>query len=124
MINLPETKTYDTYMVASALTGIGMGPCNYTDMMDVYSMLLGEEVWTHEIAHAPTVDAVRQEGLLQFPLMPLPEFAEQNWEAALDKAISAYGHFVTVKRGNHKRREGPIATLNATVLAAKKGLKI
>jgi secreted trypsin-like serine protease len=111
MSELPDEKTYDTFVVATALTGIGLGPCSYSDIMDVYSMLLGYHVWTHELAHSPTIHEVRDEGYRQFPNMPTGAVASADWEKARDIAVAEYGHFVTVKRGNSVRRESPVATL-------------
>lgn len=115
MTDLPESKTFDTYMVASALTGIALGPCCYADIAEIASMLFGAPIWTHELVHKPTKAVYCDEGFRQFPDMPTKAEAEADWKAARDKAEAAYGHFVEVKRGKHGRRESPVTTLSNMV---------
>lgn len=115
----PKEKQFDTYIVASAITGIGLGPASFSDMHEVYDMLLGEGIFTHEMAHAPTVDACTEEGYRQFPEMPTKAEAQEDYAAAREKAERAYGPFVTVKRGAHKRRETPVETLEAMAPSEK-----
>lgn len=113
MSTSPAEKTFDTYLVASAVTGIAMGPMTFGDIQEVWEMLLGAPVWTHELAHEPTHDAVSEECYRQFPDMPTRAEAEEDFEAARTKAEAAYGHFVTVRRGDHGRRETPLETIGA-----------
>lgn len=110
-----DAKEYPTLEVASALTGIGLCDIKggYSKMMEIYSHLLGESIWTHELAHEPTVDAVREEGYRQFPDMPTPAEASADFEAAAAKATAAYGPTVFVHKGAHGRRENPMSTLTA-----------
>lgn len=113
-------KTFPTLHVASCITGIGLCEgMNYSRMQEIASHLFGTPIWTHELAHRPTVDACREEGYRQFPAMPTQAEAEANWQAAADKAVAAYGETVTVAEGTHGRREHPVDTLAAMVPAER-----
>lgn len=109
----PRTKQFGTLEVASALTGIAMCTTSVTRMSEICAWLLGGPVWTHELIHEPTMDAVKGEGYRQFPLLPQRENAQANWEAAARQAVVIYGETLTVHEGTHGRREHPEDTMRA-----------
>lgn len=108
-----DTKEFPTLIVASAVTGIGLCRGTFSDMMEITSWLCGFDIFTHELAHAPTYDIACDEAYRQYPLLPAPADAETDWKAAADKAINTYGSTLSVRRGSAKRRESPIDTLTA-----------
>lgn len=109
------SREFPTIVVASALTGIGLGdiPGGFSAIAEIASYLFGAPIWTHELVHEPTYDAYREEGYRQFPDMPTSSEAEQDWRQAAAKALAAYGPTVTVAKGAHGRRESPTDTAAA-----------
>jgi len=87
----------------------------YSRMQEIASHLFGGPIWTHELAHEPTVDAYREEGYRQFPAMPTPAEAKADYLSAAAKAVGAYGETISVAEGSHGRREHPVETLAAIV---------
>jgi hypothetical protein len=112
---MAETKQFPTLIVASTITGIGLTNMKFSDMHECAEWLCGHPVWTHELVHGPTKDEYITEGYEQFPAMPTPADAEDDYVAAAAKAISAYGETVEVRQGNSKRHEGPMQTLRSMV---------
>lgn len=114
-------KTFPTLHVASCLTGIAfVEGLKYQDLQAVAAHLLGDDVYTHELGHRPTMDAVAEEGYRQFPDMPTSKEARADWSAAAVKALAAYGRTVNVQRGKHGRREHPVDTLKAMLPKEKR----
>jgi hypothetical protein len=110
---MDNTKKFPTLIVASTMTGIALTKTTFSEMMECASWLCGYPIWTHELAHGPTIDQYKTEGYEQFPAMPTKAEAEADYVAAAAKAISAYGEAVEVRQGSSKRHEGPVDTLRA-----------
>jgi hypothetical protein len=113
-----NTKTFPTLHVATCLTGIGLcEDISYSRVQEIASHLFGAPIWTHELIHAPTLDAYKSEGYRQFPDMPTAAEAEADYEAAARKAVATYGETIDVVEGTHGRREHPVDTLSRLVPA-------
>jgi hypothetical protein len=84
---------------------------SFSNIQEIASHLFGDAVWTHELGTGPTMDAVREEGYRQFPDLPTPVEAANDYAAAARKAVAAYGETLTVAEGTHGRRESPVTTL-------------
>ena len=109
-----RTKQFRTLEVVSCLTGISMcDGIKIARMCEIAAWLLGAPVWTHELIHEPTMDAIRSEGYRQFPLLPMRDNVQANWQAAARAALAVYGERILVHEGTHGRREGPEETLQA-----------
>lgn len=116
---MSKMQEFPTLLVASAASGIALCSCTYSDMMRVMSWGLGYSVFTHELAHEPTIMEFRALIEEQFPdLSKKPECSE-NWEAAAARAVERYGETISLRHGSTTRRESPIATLSAMVPAEK-----
>lgn len=109
---MSETKQFPTLVVASTITGIGLTNMKFSDMHECAEWLCGYPVWTHELVHGPTQDQYVTEGYEQFPNMPTPAEAENDYVAAAAKAVAEYGETVVVRQGDSQRHEGPIETLS------------
>lgn len=117
---MAETKEFSTLVVASTITGISLcDGLTVSQFHECAEWLCGHPVWTHELVHAPTKDRYVTEALEQFPDMPTAIEAHENLSAAAAKAIAAYGIKVSVKRGQHERRENPADTLHSVAPNAK-----
>lgn len=108
---MAKTKTFSTLAVATAATGIGLGKCSYSDVMEINGFVLGHPVWTHELAdramNARAEAAIRA----QLPNLPSRELARESWMAAAIAATSEYGDTVTLTEGSGERTESPINSL-------------
>lgn len=123
--NTPETKEFPTLLVASTMTGIGLGDgLTFSDVQECAEHLFGGPVWTHELAYEPIYSQYKAEALRQFPDMPTREEAEADYKAAAKAAVERYGQTVSVKRGNCKRDIGPVGSIAEMMghsVAATKG---
>jgi hypothetical protein len=114
------TKTFKTLVVASTLTMTGLGEgMSYSDIQECMEWLCGHPVWTHEMIHGPTQEEMRTEGYDQFPDMPTPAEAKDDYQAAAAKAIANYGETVSVMQGQEKRHEHPRDTLKTVAPNAR-----
>ena len=116
-----NTKEFSTLTVAGALTGVCLEDGGFDKIHECSEHLLGRPVWTHEFAHKPTQEAIIAEGKRQFPDMPSQEEAENDWQAAAQKAIAHYGKTVLVTQGSAPRTTGPVGTLNEIFEAKARG---
>lgn len=108
---MTKTQTFPTLAVATAATGIGLGKCSYSDMMEIIGFVLGHPVWTHELAdramNARAEAAIRA----QLPNLPSNELASDDWQKAATAATEAYGETVTLTEGSGERHESPVDSL-------------
>lgn len=112
-LTLIEYKDFPTLHVASATTGISLcDGLNYSRMMEITSHILGYSIWTHELAHKPTLATLREIVNANWPLLPSSEEAKEDWEAAAAKAVEAYGKTMTIPKGDGVRDIGPIKALS------------
>jgi hypothetical protein len=106
-----ETQEFPTLEMATSFSGVGLCQMSYSRVGEICSWVLGRDLFTHEIAHTPTVEEYRRLILEQFPQMPDEEECVADYEAAGRRAIEAYGETVTVKRGVPHRTVSPVQTL-------------
>jgi len=104
-------KVFPTLTVATAVTGIGLGQCSYSDVMEVIGFVIGHSIFTHELAdreqNARAEAAIRA----QLPNLPSGELARKDWQGAAAAAVAAYGDTVTLTEGTAARTESPIDSL-------------
>jgi hypothetical protein len=109
-------QTFQTLDVATLLAGIGLAQnVSIQQLKAIASHLFGAPIYTHELGHEPTCDAIRAEGYRQFPAMPTRADVLADIATATAKALAAYGETVEVAEGTHGRREHPADTLRAMV---------
>ncbi|KQT52183.1 MULTISPECIES: hypothetical protein [unclassified Aureimonas] len=108
---MAETHEFPTLEVATAMTGIALCSTSISRMHEIATVLAGHDVWTHELGHRETMDAIGAHARIGLPDMPTRHEAEANWKAAAEKATSAYGDTVTVTRGTMQRSADPVSTL-------------
>jgi len=105
-------QEFPSLVVASCLTGIALTTMKgFGEVHAVAAQLLGDDIYTHELAYEPLMEKVTAEGYWQFPLMPTRAEAEADWEAAAAKVTKTYGATVIVRKGTGGRREDPVTTL-------------
>lgn len=104
-------KTFPTLAVATAATGVGLTSMPFSAVHEICEHVIGHPVWTHELGHGAVTDRIRDLLLAQFPELPSPELANEDWQAAAKKATDAYGETMTVPHGSEERAAHPINTL-------------
>ena len=105
------TQTFNTLVVATAATGVGLGQCSYSDVMRVGEFVLGHPVWTHELADKGTTSRIEAAIRAQLPNLPSRELAHEDWQKAATAATEAYGETVTLTEGTGERTENPVDSL-------------
>ena len=106
-----EPVIFPTLHVASAMTGVALCEgLSYSRMQEISDALLGYPIWTHEMAHAKTKEAITAAGAALFPMMPTREEAHADFHAAAAKALAAYGHTVGWLKVARERPVGPLTT--------------
>lgn len=114
-------KSFNTLHVASAMTGIGLCEgLNYSKVQEIMSHALGRPIWTHEIAHRPTIAEFQAIMESLFPDMPTEIEARSDFQAAAKKAVAAYGETVRIPFGETERPETPVETLQNMIGPDKK----
>jgi len=89
----------DTHVLASVVTGVVLGNVPLADLLKIYSQLYGTDLSIEEIALTSIRTIIVNEAYRQFPHLPTKLEAEDNWEAAREKAIQSYGETVVVSLG-------------------------
>ena len=92
----------DTHVLASVVTGVVLGNVPLADLVKIYSQLYGAVLTIEEIALTSIRTIIVEEAYRQFPHLPTKLEAEDNWEAAREKAIKAYGDTVTISLGSNR----------------------
>lgn len=110
---MSEVREFPTLVVASTVVQRALCEMAWSDFRDCAQWLFGGLIWTHEFAHEPTVDAIREEGYRQFPYLPTQAEADRDVDNAARLALAGYGPTVRVERGTHGRRESPTDTARA-----------
>ncbi len=89
----------DTHILASVVTGVVLGNVSLAELLNIYSQLYGAALSIEEIALTSIRKLIVNEAYRQFPLLPPKLEAENDWEAALDKAVKTYGESVIISLG-------------------------
>lgn len=96
----------DTIVFASVVTGVILENISLADLLRVYSRLYGSVLSIEEIALTSIRNVIVDEAYRQFPQLPTKLEAEDNWEAALEKAVNEYGNAVTIMLGPNRTNQG------------------
>lgn len=95
----------DTHVLASVVTGVVLGNVPLADLLKIYSQLYGTDLSIEKIALTSTRMIIVEEAYRQFPDLPTKLEAEENWEAAREKAIQSYGDTVVISLGTSNSKD-------------------
>lgn len=85
-------RSWNTEVLLSITTGRLL--CEFSDVHRCVEFLNGGPVWTHQMAHKPFVDELKQAVLAQYPDLAAvdPESIDTaNWQTRRDELIREYG---------------------------------
>jgi len=109
---MTETREFPSLLVATLSTGIGLWPCNYSDLQKVVSFVLGWDVFTHHLADRKLLAECRKLIAGQCPGMPgeMPDKELPNGEVKRVAAdvVARFGQTVTLRKGDGKGVMGPL----------------
>lgn len=88
--------------------------CGFDQVQELGEFFVGHPVWTHEFAHKPTVERMRNAVLAQHPELSNwddSECDETNWERYATDARNRFGDKLTFTKGDGGRTMSPMDTV-------------
>jgi hypothetical protein len=107
----PTTREFPTAVVLSLSSGRML--CAFGEMHEFAEFLAGTSIWTHQLAHRPFMDELKDAIFKQHPELrdfDADSVTTENWKAIVKAAVKRFGKVLKVHpMGEPERYEAAMA---------------